>query len=55
MFNITSLVPNSLRETARQLGISIPPGGRGFLFNSEADDVIGMLNVGTQGATVVER
>ena len=55
MFNITSLVPKPLRETAKQLGISIPSGGRGFLFNSEADDVVAMLNVGTQGATVAEK
>jgi len=47
MFTISSHVPESLRLMARELGISIPPGARGFLYNASASEVVGMLNVGT--------
>ena len=55
MFNMTSLVPASMANAAREIGIpQITPASRGFLFNSSASDVISMLNLGTMATHIVE-
>jgi len=52
MFNMTSHVPQSMRSMAAGMGISMGPASRGFLFNAGANDVIGMLNVGSPATRV---
>jgi uncharacterized protein YegL len=54
MFGISSHIPQSMRLMARELGISMAPASRGFLFNASANDVIGMLNVGSPATRVVD-
>jgi uncharacterized protein YegL len=53
MFNMSSLVPTSMRLRGRAMGIDIPEGGRAFLYNADATDVVQLLDIGTQG-TVIE-
>jgi hypothetical protein len=55
MFNMTSLIPASMASAAREMEIpQITPASRGFLFNSSASDVIGMLNLGTMATQIVD-
>jgi hypothetical protein len=48
MFESSSLIPLAMRLQAGGLGLEIPNGGRALLFNACSDDVIRMLNIGTQ-------
>lgn len=48
MFESSSLIPLAMRQQARGYGLEIPNGGRAFLFNASSDDVVRMLNIGTQ-------
>jgi hypothetical protein len=48
MFESASLIPSAMRLQARGFGLEIPDGGRAFLFNAASDDVVRMLNIGTQ-------
>jgi hypothetical protein len=52
MFNISSLVPEGMRVVAKGLGVEIPPLGRGFLFNADANAVVTMLKLGTLATTI---
>ena len=49
MFEMCSLVPKAMREHGRMIGVDIPEGARAFLFNSDVNDVVSLLNIGTQG------
>jgi hypothetical protein len=49
MFEMSSLVPKAMRQHGQMLGVNIPEGARAFLFNSDANDVVSLLNIGTQG------
>jgi hypothetical protein len=51
MFEASSVVPEALRTLAQRFEVSIPVGGRGFVFNATIDDTIRLLNVGTPVAT----
>jgi len=47
MFNASSVIPDSMKTRATAMGVSIPLGGRGFLYNASIEDFVGMLNFGT--------
>lgn len=47
MFNVSSVVPQVLRNNAESMNVKISPRGRGFLFNASLDEVSGLVNFGT--------
>lgn len=52
MFDMSSVIPDQMREHGNALGMDIPVSGRGFLFNAKPHDLVRLLNVGTQGTTI---
>ncbi|MBP1464442.1 VWA domain-containing protein [Candidatus Chloroploca sp. M-50] len=47
LFKMSSTMPESLQIKARELGIPLVPGSRGFVFNARFDDLQKFLTVGT--------
>lgn len=54
MFESSSLIPLAMRLQAKGTGLEIPNGGRAFLFNASSDDVVRMLNIGTQATRLAQ-
>lgn len=50
LFNISSVLPDPLVESAKNAGFSVQTGARGFVFNADAETLIKLLNFGSQGA-----
>lgn len=50
LFDISSVLPDTLAESAKNAGFNVQPGARGFVFNADAETLIKLLNFGSQGA-----
>jgi hypothetical protein len=48
LFSMSSRLPEHMRAMARQQGLALDPGARGFVFNADASSVVRFLNIGTQ-------
>jgi hypothetical protein len=51
LFQMSSVLPQTLREAAKSTGFAVGSQARGFAFNAELVDVIRFLDVGTRSAT----
>jgi hypothetical protein len=47
LFRLSSELPEFMRRKATELGYSVQPGARGFVYNADMDAVVNALNVGT--------
>lgn len=50
LFDISSVLPETLAESAKNSGFNVQPGARGFVFNADVETLIKLLNFGSQGA-----
>jgi len=50
MFSLSSELPESMREAATRAGVSIEPGARVFIYNSDARELIRALRFGSIAA-----
>lgn len=50
LFDISSVLPNNLAESAKNSGFNVQPNARGFVFNADVETLIKLLNFGSQGA-----
>lgn len=50
LFDISSVLPDPLTQSAESAGFSIQPNARGFIFNADAEALIKLLQFGSQGA-----
>lgn len=50
LFGISSPLPEPFRNTAAEIGLAIPPGARGFVFNADPVSVAQFFNIGTRAA-----
>jgi len=48
LFSMSSRLPEHMRAMARQQGLALEQGARGFVFNADASSVVQFLNIGTQ-------
>ncbi len=48
LFNVSSVMPPSLRELARSEGFRLGPDSRGFAFNADLVELIRFLDIGTR-------
>lgn len=48
LFNVSSILPPSLRELARSEGFRLGPESRGFAFNADLVELIRFLDIGTR-------
>ena len=53
LFNISSVLPESLREAATTADLSTEPGARCFVYNADPVTMIKILNFGSLGVTQV--
>jgi hypothetical protein len=47
MFEMSSIIPEQLRETGKTLGIPLEPNARFFIFNAEIESALKFMNFGT--------
>ncbi len=52
LFNISSIVPPETRKTATSLGMNLPEGSRGFVFNADAASLVQFFDIGTRPANL---
>ncbi|WP_373479793.1 vWA domain-containing protein [Geminocystis sp.] len=50
LFDISSVLPDPLIESAKNTGFNVQTGAKGFVFNADAETLIKLLNFGSQGA-----
>lgn len=50
LFDISSVLPEPLAESAKNAGFNVQPNARGFIFNADAEALIKLLQFGSQGA-----
>lgn len=50
LFDISSVLPDPLVESAKNSGFNVQQGAKGFVFNADAETLIKLLNFGSQGA-----
>lgn len=50
LFDISSVLPEPLVESAKNAGFNVQTGAKGFVFNADAETLIKLLNFGSQGA-----
>lgn len=50
LFEMSSVLPPYMVDLARGLGLSAPPGGRGFVYNADMVAVVRFLQIGTATA-----
>ena len=48
LFSMSSRLPEHMRAMARQQGLGLEQGARGFVFNADASSVVQFLDIGTQ-------
>ena len=48
LFNISSALPNHMQNIARQEGLKVTDGSRGFVFNADIVSLIRFLDIGTR-------
>jgi len=48
LFNMTSILPNHLKDCARQKGYKISKNSRGFVFNGDLNSILDFLDIGTR-------
>ncbi len=48
LFQMSSVLPNSIKETASQEGFRVSAGSRGFVFNADMVALINFLDIGTR-------
>jgi von Willebrand factor type A domain len=49
LFDISTPLPDTLADSAKDSGFNVQPGARGFVFNADAETLIKLLNFGSQG------
>jgi hypothetical protein len=49
LYEISSVLPDSLAQKAQEVGFNVQKEARGFVFNAEAETLIKLLNFGTIG------
>ena len=52
LFRISTPLPEQFRRAADQIGISVPDGGRGFVFNGDPVSVAQFFDIGTRPANL---
>ena len=50
LFDISTILPKTLAERAKEVGFNVQPNSRGFVFNADAETLISLLNFGSLGA-----
>ena len=50
LFDISTVLPSTLADRARDVGFNVQSGSRGFVFNADAETLIRILNFGSLGA-----
>ena len=50
LFDISTVLPSTLADRARDVGFNAQSGSRGFVFNADAETLIRILNFGSLGA-----
>ena len=50
LFDISSVLPDPLAESAKNAGFNVQPNARGFIFNADAEALIKLLQFGSKGA-----
>lgn len=49
LFEISSPLPDALRQSAQSVGLTVAPSARGFVFNADAETLVRFLDFGTTG------
>jgi len=52
LFNLSSVIPNSFRKTASEIGVNLQEGARAFVFNSDPTSLIQFFQIGTRPANL---
>lgn len=52
LFNMSSVVPTETRNAATSLGMNLPEGVRGFVFNADAASLVQFFDIGTRPANL---
>ncbi len=52
LFNMSSVLPDSIKETASQEGYPVSDGTRGFVFNADMVALINFLDIGTRPSNI---
>jgi von Willebrand factor type A domain len=50
LFDISTVLPDTLANRAKETGFNVESGSRGFVFNADAETLIRILNFGSLGA-----
>lgn len=50
LFGISSVLPPEFAKAAKELGLSLPEGARGFVFNADATSLVNFFDIGTRPA-----
>lgn len=50
LFGISTVLPDTLANRAKEVGFNVESGSRGFVFNADAETLIRILNFGSLGA-----
>ncbi len=50
LFDISTVLPDTLANRAKEVGFNVESGFRGFVFNADAETLIRILNFGSLGA-----
>jgi hypothetical protein len=52
LFNMSSPLPPNMSREANALGFSVSEGSRGFVYNAQAEHIVGLLEIGTRPANL---
>jgi len=52
MFEMSSVIPSTLLETGKEMGLPIQSGSRLFLYNAEVTSLLNFLRFGTSAAMI---
>lgn len=50
LFGISSVLPPEFSKAAKELGLTLPEGARGFVFNADATSLVHFFDIGTRPA-----
>jgi hypothetical protein len=50
LFDISSALPDTLANKAKDVGFNVQPNAKGFVFNADAETLVRLLNFGSLGA-----
>ena len=50
LFDISTALPETLANRAKDVGFNVQSGSRGFVFNADAETLVRILNFGSLGA-----